>query len=79
MGNGLKVNLSLKIECQLRLTFFILLKLIPVFVEFCKLNQTVILNLDHVEYKWCSLSEAKEPVVFGNQKNYMIIYGKILF
>ena len=44
------------------------IEIIPAFVAFCATNQTVILNDEHREYRWCSVSEAKELAVFSNQR-----------
>lgn len=44
------------------------IEMIPAFVGFCSENQTVILNDEHTEYRWCSLPEAKTLVVFSNQR-----------
>ncbi|EKO3819144.1 NUDIX domain-containing protein [Vibrio harveyi] len=40
---------------------------IPCFVLFCKPNQTVTLNHEHTDYRWCTLEEAKQLVPFANQ------------
>ena len=42
--------------------------IIPVFVILCPPNQEVLLNEEHTEFKWCSLSEAKALAPFPNQK-----------
>lgn len=44
------------------------IELIPAFVGFCNENQAVLLNHEHRQYQWCSLSEAKALVIFSNQK-----------
>lgn len=44
------------------------IELIPAFVGFCADDQQVILNHEHTEYKWCTLSEAQALVPFSNQK-----------
>jgi len=44
------------------------IEMIPVFVGFCTENQAVLLNHEHTEYRWCSLSEAKTLAVFSNQR-----------
>ncbi|MEH6532836.1 MAG: NUDIX domain-containing protein [Photobacterium frigidiphilum] len=44
------------------------IEVIPVFVIYCKPNQSVIINHEHTEYKWCTLNEAKELAVFPGQK-----------
>ena len=40
---------------------------IPCFVLFCKPNQTVTLNHEHTDYRWCTLEEAKQLAPFANQ------------
>ena len=42
--------------------------MIPAFVAICQDEQTVVLNKEHTEYRWCSLLEAKALVVFSNQR-----------
>lgn len=42
------------------------IQLIPVFVVMCSPEQTVVLNEEHTEYKWCSLEEALELAPFPN-------------
>ena len=44
------------------------IEMIPAFVGFCEKNQTVVLNDEHTDYKWCSLSEAKALAAYLNQK-----------
>ena len=44
------------------------IEIIPAFVAFCATNQTVILNDEHREYRWCSVSEAKVLAPFSNQR-----------
>jgi len=44
------------------------IEMIPAFVALCNQDQLVILNDEHREYQWCSLSEAKALVVFSNQR-----------
>ena len=44
------------------------IEMIPAFVGFCAENQSVLLNHEHTEYRWCSLSEAKTVAVFSNQR-----------
>ena len=44
------------------------IEIIPAFVGFCEKNQTVVLNNEHTDYKWCSLSEAKVLAAYLNQK-----------
>ncbi|TCB35733.1 NUDIX domain-containing protein [Acinetobacter sp. ANC 4910] len=44
------------------------IEMIPAFVGFCTENQAVLLNHEHTEYRWCSLSEAKTLAVFSNQR-----------
>jgi len=44
------------------------IEMIPVFVVYCKPNQTIIINHEHTEYKWCLLSEAIELAEFPGQK-----------
>ncbi|PJG60513.1 NUDIX hydrolase [Aeromonas cavernicola] len=41
---------------------------VPVFVVYCPPNQTITLNDEHTEYRWCSLAEAKALVSFPGQK-----------
>lgn len=40
---------------------------IPCFVMFCEPNQSVVLNCEHTEYRWCTLDEAKQLAPFVNQ------------
>ena len=42
--------------------------MIPAFVGFCAENQSVLLNHEHTEYRWCSLAEAPTLAVFSNQR-----------
>lgn len=44
------------------------LMVVPVFVIYCPPNQTVTLNDEHTEYRWCSLTEAKGLVSFPGQQ-----------
>ncbi len=44
-----------------------IIELIPVFVVLCPSEQTVVLNEEHTEYKWCTLEEALELAPFPNQ------------
>ena len=44
------------------------IEMIPAFVGFCEKNQTVVLNDEHTDYKWCNLSEAKALAAYLNQK-----------
>lgn len=44
------------------------IEMIPAFVGFCDKNQAVVLNDEHIDYKWCSLTEAKALAVFSNQE-----------
>lgn len=44
------------------------IEMIPAFVAICQDEQTVVLNKEHTEYRWCSLPEAKALVVFSNQR-----------
>ena len=44
------------------------IEMIPAFVGFCAENQSVLLNHEHTEYRWCSLSEAKTLAIFLNQR-----------
>lgn len=41
---------------------------VPVFVIYCPPNQTVTLNDEHTEYRWCTLAEAKALVSFPGQQ-----------
>ena len=43
-------------------------EVVPVFVVYCPPNQTVTLNDEHTEYRWCSLTEAKALVSFPGQQ-----------
>ena len=43
------------------------IELIPVFVAVCPPNQTIEINHEHSEYKWCTLDEAKHLAPFPNQ------------
>lgn len=43
------------------------IELIPVFVVLCPTNQSITLNDEHTEYKWCTLEEAKVLAPFPNQ------------
>ena len=44
------------------------MQIIPVFVVFCPAEQTVVLNYEHSEFRWCSLQEACDLVPFPNQR-----------
>ncbi len=44
------------------------IEMIPAFVGFCAENQSVLLNHEHTEYRWCSLAEAKTLAVSSNQR-----------
>ena len=44
------------------------IEMIPAFVGFCDINQSVYLNQEHTEYQWCNLPEAKALALFANQK-----------
>ena len=41
---------------------------VPSFVVMCPPDQAVTINVEHTEYCWCSLEEAKSLVPFPNQK-----------
>lgn len=43
------------------------IQLIPVFVVLCEPKAQIILNHEHIEYKWCSLQEALTHAPFPNQ------------
>ncbi len=40
---------------------------IPCFVIFCQRDQSIILNDEHTDYRWCTLEEAKQLAPFANQ------------
>lgn len=42
--------------------------IIPCFVVICEPNQRIVLNDEHTDYKWCSLSQALEMVPYPGQK-----------
>ncbi|WP_017220859.1 NUDIX hydrolase [Moritella dasanensis] len=44
------------------------IEVIPVFVVYCQPNQAIIINDEHTDHKWCSLSEALELSEFPGQK-----------
>lgn len=44
------------------------IEMIPAFVGICSDEQTVVLNDEHTEYRWCNLADAKALVVFSNQR-----------
>ncbi|MGR5235965.1 NUDIX hydrolase [Vibrio alfacsensis] len=41
--------------------------IIPCFVIFCQPKQSVTLNQEHTDYRWCTLEEAKQLTPFANQ------------
>lgn len=43
--------------------------IIPTFVVICEPQQTVTLNPEHTDYRWCGLEEAKQLVPFPNQRS----------
>lgn len=47
---------------------------VPVFVVYCPPEQTIVLNSEHSEHRWCTLSEAKSLAEFPNQR---ILYDHI--
>ena len=44
------------------------IEIIPAFVAICSDDQTVILNDEHTEYRWCSLTQAHDLALFSNQR-----------
>ncbi len=47
---------------------------VPVFVVYCPPNQAVILNDEHTDYRWNSLTEAKALVSFPGQNDHIWHY-----